>query len=269
MTERTEYAPGTPSWVDNASADPAGAARFYSQLFGWQTEDRMPAEQDGEYHMASLRGKDVAALGSQPMEGVPPVWNTYVTVEDVDATAGKVADAGGQVMMEPFDVFDAGRMAVFADPSGAVIMAWQPKDMIGAYLVNEPGTLSWNELQTRDPAGAKEFYAKVFGWQSADMDFGGGTYTVWYPPGVEPEQGNGVGGMIEMTGDQWPDDVPPNWLVYFAVEDTDATVEKAKELGGAVTVEPFEVESVGRIAVLSDPNGAVFAVIKPQMPADG
>ena len=164
-------------------------------------------------------------------------------------------------MMEPFDVFDAGRMAVFADPSGAVIMAWQPKEMIGAYLVNEPGTLSWNELQTRDPAGAKEFYGRCSAgraatWTSAAAPTRSGTR-----PGWRPSQGNGVGGMIEMTGEQCPHDVPPNWLVYFAVDDTDATVAKAKELGGAQVAEPFDIEGVGRIAVLSDPNGAAFAVI--------
>ena len=184
MSERTEYAPGTPSWADNASADPEGAAQFYSQLFGWDTEDVMPPEADGRYFMARLRGKDVAALGSQPMEGVPALWNTYVTVDDVEATAEKVKDAGGTVMMEPFDVFDAGRMAVFADPSGAVFMAWKPNQSIGAYIVNEPNTLSWNELATRDPDGSKEFYGKVFGWQTNDMDFAGGSYTVWYLPGV-------------------------------------------------------------------------------------
>jgi predicted enzyme related to lactoylglutathione lyase len=266
MSERTAYDPGTPSWVDNASPDPAAAAQFYSGLFGWETEQVMPEGSPGEYHMARLRGKDVAALGSQPMEGVPPVWNTYVTVEDVDATAGKVAEAGGQVMMSPFDVMEAGRMAVLADPSGAVFMAWQPKESIGAYIVSEPGALSWNELQTRDPAGAKDFYGTVFGWQSSDMEFGGGTYAVWYLPGVEPEQGNGIGGMVETTGDQWPDDVPPNWLVYFAVDGTDATVERAKELGGSAVAEPFDIEGVGRMAVLSDPNGAVFAVITVEMP---
>ena len=145
----------------------------------------MPAEADGRYFMARLRGKDVAALGSAPQEGMPAVWNTYVTVTDVEETAEKVKDAGGTVMMEPFDVFDAGRMAVFADPSGAVFMAWKPNQMIGAYIVNEPNTLSWNELATRDVEGSKEFYGKVFGWQTNDMDFGGGSYTVWYLPGVE------------------------------------------------------------------------------------
>ncbi len=205
MSERTEYAPGTPSWADNASADPAKAAKFYSQLFGWETVDRMPPEADGEYHVASLRGKDVAALGSQPMEGVPAVWNTYVTVEDVEATAEKVKEAGGTVMMEPFDVFDAGRMAVFADPSGAVFMAWKANQMIGAYIVNEPNTMSWNELATRDVEGSKEFYGKVFDWQTNDMEFGGSTYTVWSLPGVEVGQGNGIGGMMEMN-EQFPAD---------------------------------------------------------------
>ena len=262
MSERTEYAPGTPSWADNASADPAKAAKFYSQLFGWETVDRMPPEADGEYHVASLRGKDVAALGSQPMEGVPAVWNTYVTVEDVEATAEKVKEAGGTVMMEPFDVFDAGRMAVFADPSGAVFMAWKANQMIGAYIVNEPNTMSWNELATRDVEGSKEFYGKVFGWQTNDMEFGGSTYTVWSLPGVEVGQGNGIGGMMEMN-EQFPADLPPHWLVYFAVEDADATAARAGELGGTAIAEPFDVEGVGRIAVLGDPNGAAFAVMTP------
>jgi len=264
MPERTEYAPGTPSWADNASSDPAGAAEFYSQLFGWETVDRMPPEADGEYHVASLRGKDVAALGSQPMEGIPAVWNTYVTVEDVEATAAKVKEAGGTVHMEPFDVFDAGRMAVFADPSGAVFMAWKPNQMIGAYLVNEPGALSWNELATRDVEGSKEFYGKVFGWQTSDMDFAGGTYTVWYREGEAVGQGNGIGGMMEMN-DQFPADLPPHWLVYFSVDDTDATVARAGELGGNTIVEPFDAEGVGRIAVVGDPNGAAFAVITVNM----
>jgi len=268
MSERTEYTPGTPSWADNASADPAKAAEFYSQLFGWDTEDVMPAEADGRYFMARLRGKDVAALGSAPQEGMPAVWNTYVTVTDVEETAEKVKDAGGTVMMEPFDVFDAGRMAVFADPSGAVFMAWKPNQMIGAYIVNEPNTLCWNELATRDVEGSREFYGKVFGWQTNDMDFAGGKYTVWYLPGVDVAEGGGIGGMMEMN-EQFPADLPPHWLVYFAVEDTDATVAKAGELGGSTVVEPFDAEGVGRIAVVSDPNGAAFAAITVTPPPEG
>src|SRR4051794_3594395 len=146
MSERTEYKPGTPSWVDNASPDPGAAAEFYSGLFGWETENVMPADAPGDYYMARLRGKNVAALGSQPMEGVPPVWNTYVTVTDPDETASAVKAAGGNVIMEPFDVMEAGRMGVFADPAGAVFMAWKPNQNIGSEIVNEAGAFSWSEL---------------------------------------------------------------------------------------------------------------------------
>lgn len=265
MSERTEYAAGTPSWADNASPDPGAAAEFYSGLFGWQTEDRMPDDQAGEYHMATLRGKDVAALGSQPMEGVPPLWNTYVTVDDVDATAEKVPASRGTVLMDPFDVMDVGRMAVLQDPAGAVFMAWEAKGSIGAELVNEPGTMCWNELITGDTEGAKEFYAAVFGWQTSTMEGDGPEYTIWHPAGVEPNQapqeqgGNGLGGL--MSNEQMPPGTPPFWMVYFAVSDTDETVAKAEELGGAVMAPAFDAPGVGRIAVLTDSQGAAFSVI--------
>ncbi len=267
MSEQTEYAPGTPSWADNASPDPGAAAAFYSGLFGWQTEDRMPADQDGEYHMASLRGKEVAALGSQPMEGVPPVWNTYITVESADAAAAAVDAAGGKVVAEPFDVLEAGRMAVCSDPAGAFFMVWEPRDSIGAELVNEPGTLTWNELITGDVEGSKRFYAEIFGWQTTSMEGGPGEYTIWHPADTEPkhgtpdEGGNGLGGL--MSNEQLPPGTPPFWMVYFAVADTDATVAKAEELGGAVMAPAFDVPGVGRIAVLTDPQGAPFSVIAP------
>lgn len=266
MSERTEYAPGTPSWTDNASADPAAAATFYSGLFGWQTEDRMPAGSDGEYHMATLRGKDVAALGSNPMPGAPASWNSYITVASADDAAGAVKDAGGQVVMEPFDVMDAGRMAVCADPAGAAFMVWEPRGSIGAELVNEPGTLSWNELATRDVEGSKRFYGAVFGWQTSSMEFGEGEYTIWHPEGAEPatgpqeEGGNGIGGML--SNQAWPEGTPSFWLTYFNVEDTDAAVAKAKELGATVAAPAFDAEGVGRIAVLTDPQGATFALIQ-------
>lgn len=270
MSERTEYEPGTPSWTDNASPDPAGAAKFYTGLFGWETEDRMPEDADGEYHMASLRGKDVAAFGPQPMEGVPAAWNTYVTVADADASAKAAADAGGAVLAEPFDIFDAGRMAVLTDPAGAAFMVWQPKEMIGAQLVNEDGALSWNELITPDVEGAKAFYAAVFGWQTSAMEFAEGEYAIWHLGGVEPKQGgpdegaNGIGGMI--SSESMPEGTPPFWMVYFAVADTDATVAKAEQLGGSVIAPAFDAPGVGRIAVLSDPNGAAFSVITPDQP---
>jgi uncharacterized protein len=266
MSERTEYAPGTPSWVDHASADPRGAAEFYGALFSWQTEDRMPPGSDGEYHMATVRAKDVAALGSDPVEGAPARWNTYITVASADDAAAAVKDAGGQVMMEPFDVMDAGRMAVCADPAGAAFMVWEPGESIGAELVNEPGALSWNELTTNDIDGSQRFYGEVFGWQTTAMDLGDSAYTVWHPGGVAPatgpqeEGGNGIGGMI--LNANWPEGTPPFWLVYFSVDDADATVAKAEEFGGSVIAPPFEAGDVGRIAILADPQGAVFAVIQ-------
>jgi uncharacterized protein len=264
MSERIEYAPGTPSWTDHASPDPGAAAEFYTALFAWETENRMPPDADGEYHMATLRGKEVAALGSQPMEGVPPTWNTYVTVASADDAAAAVKDGGGTVVMDPFDVFESGRMAVCSDPAGAFFMVWEPMESIGAELVNEPGTMSWNELITNDVEGAKRFYGEALGWQTTSMEGGPGPYTIWHPPGVEPKQGpqeeggNGVGGL--MSSEQLPPGTPPFWMVYFAVDDADATVAKAEELGGSVMAPAFDTP-VGRIAVLNDAQGAVFSVI--------
>jgi predicted enzyme related to lactoylglutathione lyase len=267
MSERTEYRPGTPSWVDNASPDPGAAAEFYAALFGWGTESVMPDDSPGEYHMARLKGKAVAALGSQPMEGVPPVWNTYITVTDPEATAEAVKEAGGQVMMEPFDVMEAGRMGVFADPAGAVFMAWQPNRSIGSELVNEPGTFSWSELHTSDLEGSKDFYGRVFGWKADSMDFAGGEYVIWHNTNGElisapPEKGGtSIGGM--MSNENSPPGTPPFWMVYFNVDDADATVSKAEELGGSVIAPAFDADGVGRIAVLADPQGAAFSVITP------
>lgn len=267
MSERTEYAPGTPSWVDHTSAEPAKAAEFYAGLFGWETENRMPAESGGEYHIATLRGKEVAALGSQPMEGVPTTWNTYVTVASADETVGRVAEAGGTTMVEPFDVFEAGRMAVCADPAGAAFTVWEPRESIGAELVNEPGTLSWNELTTRDAEGSKAFYGAVFGWKTREMEFAGGEYTIWQLA-EQPDEG-GIGGMMPMVGDAWPADMPPRWMVYFAVADTDASAARCEELGGTVNVPAFDAPGVGRVAVLSDRQGAVFSIITLSPEAQG
>lgn len=258
MSEYTSWPAGTPSWADHSSPDPGAAASFYGDLLGWETEDRMPPDAEGEYHVASLRGKDVAACGSQPMEGMPPVWNTYVTVDSADETAERARAAGGRVIMDPFDVLAAGRMAVLADPAGAVCMCWEPKDMIGAELAREPGTLAWNELTTRDVDGSKRFYGAVFGWTTTAMQMGDGEYTIFHRDGEEA----GVGGMMPMVGDQWPADLPPHWMVYFSVDDADAVAARCEELGGKVSVAPFDASGVGRIAVLNDPQGAVFSVIE-------
>src|SRR6202022_3676739 len=157
--ERDRYIPGVPCWVDTSQPAPEAAVDFYSGLFGWRFTDVMPPDSPGKYFIARLRGGDVAAVGSQP-EGAPPmaVWNTYVWVESADETASRGQDAGGGVVMEPFDVMQAGRMAVFTDPEGATFCVWQAKEHRGARIVNEPGSLNFNGLNTRDPEGAQAFY---------------------------------------------------------------------------------------------------------------
>jgi uncharacterized protein len=258
MSERDGYEHGTPCWVDHSSSDPVGAAKFYGDLFGWELENAMPPDSGQHYFMARVRGRDVAAISGQMSPG-PPMWTTYVAVDDADATAGKVAGAGGQVFAEPFDVFDSGRMAVLADQAGAMFSIWQAGQHHGAGLVNEPGALSWNELSTRDPDGSKRFYGEVFGWRSSSMDFDGAEYTIWHLPGEgEPEPQSGIGGMMPMAGD--PGDVPSHWMVYFAVEDSDSSSSRAEALGGRVAVPAFDT-AAGKIAVLNDPMGSAFAVI--------
>ena len=173
MLERDGYLPGVPCWVDTSQPDPEAAVAFYGGLFGWDFEDAMPPGSDGNYFIARLRGGEVAAVGSQP-EGGPPtaVWNTYVWVQSADEAAAKVQGAGGRVVTAPFDVMDAGRMAVFTDPEGAAFCVWQAKEHRGARIVNEPGSVNFNGLNTRDVEGAKSFYGSVFGWET--LGLGGG-----------------------------------------------------------------------------------------------
>jgi predicted enzyme related to lactoylglutathione lyase len=263
MPERTEYAPGTPSWVDLASPDPAASQQFYGSLFGWTYDRQDTGDPENPYFLAQQDGKVVSGLMklSPDMQagGMPPVWSTYVTVADVDATALQATDLGGQVFQAPMDVMEAGRMAVLADPAGAVICIWQPKESIGSELVNEPFSFTWSELVTPDPAAVQPFYAGLFGWGANVMAMEGGPpYTVWTLGGDE----NGIGGAMAppMPG------MPSFWGVYFAVDDTDAIVEKAKGLGAQVMAEPMDIPDVGRFAVLVDPQGAAFNVIKNAQP---
>jgi predicted enzyme related to lactoylglutathione lyase len=256
MSEITSYEPGTPSWVDLGTPDIERAADFYGALFGWDVPESENAEQTGGYRQAMLRGKPVAGMMPLMQEGQPPAWSSYVSVEDAAATAAKVTDAGGTVLAEPMDVMDLGRMAIFADPTGAVFGVWQPGTFVGAEIVNEPGAVVWNELNTRDPEAAKSFYGAVFGWGFEAREFETGSYNT-----LKVGE-NTVGGMIDITG-RAPDEVPAHWLVYFAVEDTDATVAKANDSGGGVALAPFDITGVGRIAILKDPFGAVFAVMTP------
>jgi predicted enzyme related to lactoylglutathione lyase len=255
MPERNEYAPGTPNWVDCQTSDQAAAKQFYSGLFGWSYDDSPIDEANGVYYsMAQIGGKNVAALsplGDMAAQGVPPHWNSYVSVSDVDATTALVEPAGGTVMMPPFDVMDAGRMSVVVDSTGAVINVWQAKNNIGANLVNEAGTFGWTELITPDPVKAGEFYNKVFGWEPNHNAMDGMEYTEFKLNGAPV-----CGGMKPpMPG------MPPVWTVYFQTDDTDATAAKAQELGGTVMVPPTDIPP-GRFAVIVDPQGAVFNVIK-------
>jgi predicted enzyme related to lactoylglutathione lyase len=261
--------------VDTSQPDPEAAAAFYSDLFGWHFEDVMPPGSEATYLMARIRGGDVAAVGSAP-EGAPPSWNTYVWVERVDETASKVRDAGGSVVIEPMDVLDAGRMAVFTDPEGAGFRAWEAKEQKGAQIVNEHGSVNFNDLNTRDLEGAKSFYGSVFGWQTLEL---GGGFEMWTLPGyadhLERDNPGLRKGMAEMgaprgfedvvaslvpLGDDRPD-VPPHWNVTFAVDDADVIADRTTELGGTVVVPPFDAPWV-RMTVISDPQGATFTASK-------
>ena len=253
MTTKTEYAPGTPSWVDLATTDPAAAREFYAPLFGWTFADS--GDPSVGYWLAMLRDQPVAGLAGQSEQmksaGAPPMWSSYVTVADADATAGLIESSGGTVMSQPFDVMDAGRMAVATDPTGAVFCIWQAKNHIGAGIVNEPGSFSWNELLTPDVEKAAAFYKEIFGWEANQLEMGPMRYTE-FRLGGQPI----AGGMNPpMEG------IPPTWAVYFTVADADATVADAKDRGAQVLSEPTDIPP-GRFAVLMDPQGAAFNVIK-------
>ena len=277
MPERDGYIPGVPCWIDTSQPDPEAAVAFYSGLFGWEFEDVMPPDSPGKYFTARLRGGDVAAVGSIP-EGAPraAMWNTYIWVESADETASEVLDAGGKALMEPFDVMDAGRMAVFADPEGAMICVWQAKEHKGARIVNEAGSLNFNGLNTRDVEGAKSFYGSVFGWRTLTLEGGA---EMWILPGYGDHLEQGSPGLrkqmaemgapagfedvvasINPIGDDQPD-VPAHWTVTFAVDDADATAAKATELGGKVIVPPFDAPWV-RMTVIADAQGASFIASK-------
>jgi len=259
MPTKTEYAQGTPNWVDLQTSDQPAAKEFYSALFGWSYDDR-PMPEGPIYSMATIEGNSVAAIAPQQPDavaaGVPPMWNTYIAVDDVDMAVAAVVPAGGQVLMPAFDVIDAGRMTFVSDPTGAVVGLWQARGHIGATLVREAGAVLWNELNSDDLDKALPFYTAVVGLTTSTMEMGPDTYTLFE---VGPDQ---VGGATapQMSG------VPNHWHVYFAVEDTDASAAKVASLGGQVIAEPFDIPTVGRISVVADPQGAVFSVMTPVPP---
>ena len=255
----TKYRNGCPSWVDVAVPDIAAATTFYTSLFGWDADDQ--GEEAGHYTMFSLGGQAVAGMGQRQDEAGLPLWNTYLTVDDLDAALATAPDAGGTIVMPRMEVMEAGSMAIVMDATGAMVSFWQPNQHIGSARVNEVGTLVWNELITRDVDTAKGFYSMVVGWEFAPMDPDD-------PDGYQLVTCNDrvVGGLLPMVGDEWGD-TPSHWMTYFGVDDTDATVARVAELGGGVSVEPFDLP-VGRVSVVNDPGGNAFSVIAMGGPTD-
>jgi predicted enzyme related to lactoylglutathione lyase len=245
--EATTYSPGTPIWVDLSTTDIDAGRTFYQDLFGWTSDEPAPPEFGG---YAMFRQGDKVVAGSGPvMDGGHPAWNTYMKSADAAATAQTVSDAGGEVVVAPMQVMDAGTMAVFKDSSGAYFSIWEEGTHHGAELFNEPVSLTWNELGTRDVEAAKAFYGKVFGWTTTGDD-----YVQWQLDGKT------IGGCNDMNAVGMPPQVPPHWLVYFAVKNTDEAADRVKELGGSVNMAPMDIPGMGRFAVVADPQGAVFAV---------
>jgi uncharacterized protein len=251
VTRDTAWAAGTPCWVDLGVDDVGKAKAFYERLFGWDIQPGPP--EAGGYAMCEINGLPVAGIG--PKQGpaeMLPTWTTYIASENADETASKITAAGGQVLVEPFDVMDVGRMAIAADPGGAVFGVWQARAHTGVQLANEPGSLTWNENMTRDFDANKAFYQAVFGYEFDDMsseDFRYATLNLGGGP---------VGGIGEIGADS-PADIPANWATYFAVEDADDAAARVTALGGAVIRPPWDTP-YGRMAVLSDDQGAVFAI---------
>lgn len=252
MPTFSSYPANTPSWVDLQTPDTKAGQAFYGSLFGWTTTDLGP--EAGGYGMFQKDGANVAGVGPTMGEGQPPAWTSYVNVVDAEATVARATIAGGTILMEPMQVMEAGHMALFADPTGAVLGVWQAGQHKGADVANAPDTWCWNELNTRDTAKATSFYTHVFDWETEKASFDGMDYFEWKNAGTT------IGGMLEMPA-QVPAEVPAHWLVYFAVTDTDATVAAAEKLGATAIVAATDIPP-GRFAILADPAGAMFGVIK-------
>ena len=258
MSIRESYTHGTPSWVDLMTTDPVAAQDFYGGLFGWEFETS-PTPDGQEYTMASKSGHAAAGMGQQNPEqvemGIPPMWNTYITVADIEAAAGKVEGAGGSVMMPPMAVMDAGHMAVVVDPAGAVVCMWQAGQHIGSEIVNEHGALIWNELITDNMEAVTPFYKAVFDLDTEDQDMGGGQSYTTFKVGDDM-----VGGMLPppMEG------IPNHWTTYFAVDSVEDAVATVSDKGGSLMGEPFHVPGVGHMAAVQDPQGAMFMLMQPE-----
>lgn len=246
MPQFTSHQPGSFCWIELMTSDAAAARTFYTQLFQW-TINEIPMGEMGTYNIFQKGGRDVAAMYEEGR--TRPAWQSYIAVASADAAAEQVRTLGGQVHAGPMDVFDSGRMAVVSDPQGAVFAVWQARSHHGVQVRDESNALCWNELQARDADAAKTFYTALFHWRMKEAD----EYTEWHLAE------HAVGGMLPS---QAPPEIPSFWLAYFAVDDCEATVDKARSLGGTVIVPAMDVPNVGRFAVLQDPQGATFAVIR-------
>jgi predicted enzyme related to lactoylglutathione lyase len=250
MGEVTKYPQGTFCWVDLGTTDVDGAKRFYGELFGWAMED-IPTGQGSSYTMCRVDGKDVAGIYEQPDEEravAPPHWNSYISVDDVDAATAKAKALDPATITEPFDVMERGRMTVLQDPAGALVSLWEAKRSIGAHLVNEVGTWTWCDLATRDPVKASGFYTDLFGWRFQSV--GEGYWTISMDRLL-------IGGMRTMNQD--PPETPAHWMPYFVLEDADRATAQVGELGGTILVPTREVPA-GRFLVYTDPVGAFSAI---------
>lgn len=256
MPTRDGYPEGTPSWVDLGTTDVATARKFYADLFGWEYNEE--ETDSAPYTMATRNGLSAAGIGPNPDESVPTVWSTYFAVDDADATAQKIKDAGGTLIMDCFDVMDAGRMAFALDPAGAGFGIWQAGNHFGAAIVNEHGALNWTELLTDDVGAAMEFYSEVFGWTHETSEMQSGPYTVF------SVGDRAVGGAMPKPDPQ----LPTYWGVYFAVDDTAKAIETARANGASVTYGPMDIPNVGIFAGLVDPTGGHFTVIQLAGPVD-
>ncbi len=258
MPVMTSHRPGTFSWLDLAAHDLDAAERYYTRLFGW-TADRMPfgPGENDIYVMLRKDGRDAAAMYTmdpmQKAQGMPSAWLSYVTVESADAAAAKARELGATIMADAFDVMDVGRMALIGDPAGALFAVWQPGRHAGAGIKDDPGSLCWNELAARDMDRAVQFYSGRFGWTPVPFEDSPQPYTMMMQ-GEAP-----AGGIYAMSADM---PFPPHWAPYFAVEDTDASVRRSDELGGTTVMPPHDIPGIGRFAMLRDPQGAVFYIIR-------
>jgi predicted enzyme related to lactoylglutathione lyase len=269
MSKRDGYEHGVPCFVAGVFPDPGAAASFYSELFGWETENLMPPEHPGDYFLCRLRDREVAAIVSQHGAPAPPqaVWTTLVSVESVDEATSRAVSGGGTVIGEPFDSPGGGRQAVLADPAGAVFSVWEPRERHGAEVVNEPGAWSMSALSTDDPEAANRFYTEVFDWGTRTFDLGGAELVMWTVPGYvggEPQQPVPRDVVATMLPPGARGDAAPHWSVDFWVADVDAAAATVTELGGDVAIPPYDVPNAGlRQAVVSDPQGATLSLTQP------